>query len=189
MSLKDQGHLEKIPCSDLDHAKYQDQLSDLNLDLKDQWSFPISVRSISSGKCYSLRILLPPRGYCFPHIKCIKMNYFFPQAVRIPLPGRGIFMHFQTDSNYSKRYGCHDDQDPEERRRVNFLRAMAWAAVGNFKEFLPEVHEKSSDWRFKNYPSTSSSLARPIRMLLRPHVLATYVSPVKDMKNQRRHWF
>ena len=41
--IKDQDQLEKITGSDLGHAKDQDQLSNFDLDLKDQWSFPISA--------------------------------------------------------------------------------------------------------------------------------------------------
>ena len=33
---QDQDQQEKIPCSDLDHTKDRDQLSDLDVDLKDQ---------------------------------------------------------------------------------------------------------------------------------------------------------
>ena len=39
---QDQDHREKITSSDLDHAKNQDQLHDLDLLDQDQWSFCIS---------------------------------------------------------------------------------------------------------------------------------------------------
>ena len=51
------------------------------------------VPNVSCGDRYSLRITLPAREYRFPDVICIKMEYFFPQEVRIALPGGGIFMH------------------------------------------------------------------------------------------------
>ena len=81
---QDQSQWEKIPCSDLDHTKDRDHVCDLDFDLKDQLSFPISGHKSS------------------PH--ATKMHCCNSTAVNIRLCA---VYHWESDCHVKATEHCH----------------------------------------------------------------------------------